>query len=109
MSEVILFLGISLSIIISGPFCDYIKDENRYIQSYKKINDLKEPLKWPDLILCKSPMIKNQENYLNLMTQKFENESEFQILTKKVFFTQPKEFVYAIGIGPTYELGPHFL
>ena len=109
MSEVILFLGISLSIIISGPFCDYIKDENRYIQSYKKINDLKEPLKWPDLILCKSPMIKNQENHLNLMTQKFENESEFQILIKKVFFTQSKEFVYAIGIGPTYELGPHFL
>ena len=43
------------------------------------------------------------------MTHKFENESEFQNLIKKVFFTQSKEFVYAIGIGPTYELGPHFL
>ena len=64
-----ILLLISLGIIYSGPFCEYVKHENRYVQNYQKIRDLKESLKWPDLILCKSPMIKSQENYLNFMTK----------------------------------------
>ena len=95
-------LTISLYIVFIGPFSDFIRNEKRFVQTYQKTNDLKEPLKWPDVVICKSPTTKNKETYKVFMDKKFANESEYQDLIKEVFYTQPKEFVYAFGIGATY-------
>ena len=97
-------LTISLYIVIIGPFSALIEKETRFVQTYKKTNDLKEPLKWPDVVICKSPPNKNKEKYVEFMAKKFANESEYQALMKEVFYTQPKEFVYAIGVGVTYDI-----
>ena len=96
-------LTISLYIVFIGPFSDFIRNEKRFVQTYQKTNDLKEPLKWPDVVICKSPPNKNKEKYIEFMNKTFENESEYQALIKQVFYTQPKEFVYAIGVGDTYD------
>ena len=97
-------LTISLYIVFIGPFSDFIRNEKRFVQTYQKTNDLKEPLKWPDVVICKSPPNKNKEKYIEFMNKTFENESEYQALIKQVFYTQPKEFVYAIGVGATYDI-----
>ena len=62
-----ILLTITFGLIFNGPFSDYIKNENRYVQTYQKINDTDMQLKWPDLILCKSSKIKNVEKYADLM------------------------------------------
>ena len=95
-------LTITFGLIFNGPFSDYIKNENRYVQTYQKINDTDMQLKWPDLILCKSSKIKNVEKYADLMEKYYQNQSEFDNLLTKVFYTKAKDFVYAIGIGSTY-------
>ena len=99
-----ILLVITFGLIINGPFFDYIKNENRYIQTYQKINDIDMQLKWPDLILCKSSKIKNVKKHADFLEGNYKNQSEFDNLLKDVFYTEAKEFVYAIGIGSTYDL-----
>ena len=99
----ILLMIISIGLIFYGPFCDFIKNENRYVQTYHKINELNMPLKWPDIIICKSPMIKDKEKYVDFMKRKYGNESEFAKLKDEVFYTKGEDFVYALSIGSTYE------
>ena len=95
---------VSFVLILSGPFSDYICKENLYIQSYQKVDKINFPLKWPDLIICKSPLNKNEQKYHDFMNMKYENKEEFENLTNEVFFTKPEEIVYAISIGPTYSI-----
>ena len=90
---------VSLVLILSGPFSDYICKEHLYVQSYQKVDKISFPLKWPDLIICKSPLNKNEQKYHDFMNMKYGNEEEFENLTNEVFFTKPKEIIYAISIG----------
>ena len=99
-----LLLAITFGLIFNGPFSDYIKNENIYVQTYQNIKDINMPLKWPDLILCKSSKIKDVQKYTDFMGGKYKNQSEFDNLRKEVFYTEAWEFVYAISIGSTYEL-----
>ena len=59
-------------------------------------------LKWPDLIIFKTPMIKDRQKYS--MKRKYENQSKFDKLKDEVFYTKEENFVYALSIGSTYEL-----
>ena len=81
---------VSLILILSGPFSDYICKEHLYVQSYQKVDKISFPLKWPDLIICKSPLNKNEQKYHDFMNMKYGNEEEFENLTNEVFFTKPE-------------------
>ena len=73
----ILLFAITVGVIISGPFYDFIKRENKYLHTNQKINNIDMPLKWPDLILCKSPMIKDEQKYVEFMRRNYQNQSQF--------------------------------
>ena len=100
----ILLMAVSVGLIFHGPLWDFIKNENRYVQTYHKINELNMQLKWPDLIICKTPMIKDKHKYTDFMKRKHGNQSEFDKLKDEVFYTKEEDFVHALSIGSTYEL-----
>ena len=78
-------MAFSIGLIFHGPFWDFIKNENRYVQTYHKINELNMQLKWPDLIICKTPMIKDRQKYSSIMKRKYENQSKFDKENLTVF------------------------
>ena len=69
--------------------------------------DLTDTLQWPDLTICKSPTTKNGSNYATFMqkgrSKSFANLDEFNDLERETFYTNPEDFITALGISNDYE------
>ncbi len=93
--------GTAFYLICQGPLSDVISGKTSMVQSLVEIGDLKTPIKWPTLMICKNPRDKSKDLFDQFMqkgmNKSFANISEFTDLRDKVFFTKPGELVYAIG------------
>ena len=99
---------VTFYMIFEGPLSDMLKDENTFVQSTISFSEIQEPLKWPALTICNNPFDRNTEKYFEYLNkglygQSFSNESEYKRLFEEAFFTKPKDIVYAIGFGTTYD------
>ena len=97
---------VTFTMISQGPLKEVLDDENIFVQSTLSFNEISEPLKWPALVICRSPFDRNTEKYSEFLTkgfggggQNFSSQSEFQALLEDAFFTQPDDIVHAIGLG----------
>ena len=105
---VLLFLFvITFAIIYHGPLQALFKDDNIFVQSTISLGDIKEPLEWPALTICKHPFYKDREKHNKFLkkarNQSFENKSEYKTLLEESFFTKPSDFVYRIGYSDRFE------
>ena len=64
-----------------------------------KIEDLSEPIEWPDLQICTNPFEKNPDKYQEFMSKSFQDENEFNTLAEAAFFANVNELITAFSIG----------
>ena len=91
----------SLALIYQGPLSSVISGKTTVVQSYINVaKDLKNPVKWPTLMICKNPRDKSKAKFEQFvhkgLTQSFASEQEFNELREQTYFTNPKEIVYAL-------------
>ena len=71
-------------------------------------SDLPQPIEWPDLQICKAPIVKDLDMYKAFLEKShkmsFQNETEFESMAEQIFYTKVNEIITAIGIGPPQNL-----
>ena len=106
-----LLLIITYLIVYKGPLTNIYKEDNiDFVESYKNVKDLEDPIKWPTLAVCKSPIYKDLESY-HIFVGKgrdgfnggFKDETEFNKLKSDAFFTDPNETIFALTIGDDFD------
>ena len=70
-------------------------------------SELEDPIHWPGLAICRSPIFKDKTAFENLNakfnsdTNQFTSEKDFNDSIKEVYLTDPEEIVVAVSIGKT--------
>ena len=79
----------------------YIKDATIFDETEIKIEDLSEPIQWPDLQVCISPAYKNPDKHKEFLHKhnSFQDENEFNTFAEATFFTKVNELITAFSIG----------
>ena len=70
LSQLMVYGGLFLIcwyILWIGPITEVLKNDTKFVESFQNIDDLSEPIEWPDLMICKSPMTKNKEEHKDLI------------------------------------------
>ncbi len=79
----------------------FVSGKTKFIKRFEYPDYFKEPMTWPMLVICKQPAIKSLAAYITFFakgeSQNFTSEEEFHQLQDEVFFTNPKEVVYAVS------------
>ena len=61
----------------------------------------------PALSICKTPIQKDESKYQdflkNIQSDIYTNEEDFNAQVDEIFFNQPKDFILAMNIAPSYE------
>ena len=110
MVSVITFLClfiVAFSIVYQGPLQEIMSGTNMFVKSMLNLNEIENPIKWPDANICKSPFDRNTEKYYEFLAKgrnhSFIDESEYKTFIEESYFTKPEDFIYAFGFGTSYE------
>ena len=85
--------------LLRGGISAYLKDATIFDESEIKIEDLSNPIEWPDLQVCTSPSYKSLDKQEEFLSNSFQDENEFNTLAETAFFTKVDEIITAISIG----------
>ena len=102
ISQLMVYGGLFLIcsyILWIGPITEVLKNDTRFVESFQNIDDLSEPIEWPDLMICKSPMTKNKEKHEDLIENPEKNAS-----LSDVFYIA-EDLINAIVVAKVYETG----
>ena len=110
MITVITFLClfiVTFIIVYNGPLYEIMSGENMFVKSMLNLNEIENPIKWPDANVCRSPFDRNTEKYYQFVAKgrnhSFIDESEYKTLLEESYFTKPEDFIYAFGFGNSYD------
>ena len=88
-------------------FCNIVQTINAKYTYDKYYLELEDPIHWPGLAICRSPIFKDKTAFENLNakfnsdTNQFTSEKDFNDSIKEVYLTDPEEIVVAVSIGKT--------
>ena len=97
---------ITFAIVYNGPLRELFKGHNiDLIESFRRIDELTEPIIWPSIAICKIPFIKDAEKYKQILSnkRKFGNEAEFEQMKNQAFFTYANDTFLALTFGESIE------
>ena len=102
ISQLMVYGGLFLIcwyILWVGPITEVLKNDTKFVESFQNIDDLSEPIEWPDLMICKSPMTKNKEKHKDLIENPEKNTSLSDV------FHHAEDLINAIVVAKGYETG----
>ena len=96
----LILAGYTISMIIQ-PTIDLFGDSTLTVTTNEETKDKTLPFKWPSVVVCKNPIIKDQESYNTFVSKvpqgAFDLEAE-----KQAFYTDPTEYLYNISVSPEF-------
>ena len=83
----------------------YVEDATIFHESEFKLEDLSDPIEWPDLQVCSSPSYKSKDKLKEFESKStsFQDENEYNTYAEAAFFTKVNEILTAINIGFIYD------
>lgn len=93
----IVLLGlVSINIVlISNPTIQLFEGSTLFV-TRKEDTKGKEPFKWPSLVICRNPMIKNETAFETFM-ETFDPEAE-----KNAYFTNVSDYIYDLAVASDF-------
>ena len=96
----VLLSGYTISMIIQ-PTIDLFGDSTLTVTTNEETKDKTQPFKWPSVVVCKNPIIKDQESYNTFVSKVSQGAFDLEA-EKQAFYTDPTEYLYNISVSPEF-------
>ena len=96
----VLLSGYTISMIIQ-PTIDLFGESTLTVTTNEETKDKTQPFKWPSVVVCKNPIIKDQESYNTFMSKVLQGAFDLEA-EKQAFYTDPTEYLYNISVSPEF-------
>ena len=82
----VLLSGYTISMIIQ-PTIDLFGESTLTVTTNEETEDKTQPFKWPSVVVCKNPIIKDQESYNTFMSKVLQGAFDLEA-EKQAFYTE---------------------
>ena len=93
-------VGYTIFMIIE-PTTDLFGDSTLTVTTNEETKDKTQPFKWPSIVVCKNPIIKDKESHKTFMTKVSQGTFDLEA-EKQAFYTDPTEYLYNISVSPEF-------
>ena len=96
----VLLSGYTISMIIQ-PTIDLFGESTLTVTTNEETKDKTQPFKWPSVVVCKNPIVKDQESYTTFISKALQGAFDLEA-EKQAFYTDPTEYLYNISVSQEF-------
>ena len=100
INRLVLLVLVSINFaLISKPTIQLFEGSTLFVTKLEDIKGLKEPFKWPTLVICRNPIIKNATAFGTFIKASEMNGTIDPKAEQEAYYTNVSDYLYDIAVG----------
>ena len=87
--------------MVIPPTIDLFGHSTLTVTTSEETKDKTQPFKWPSVVVCKNPIIKDKVSYDTFMNQVYQGNFDLKA-EKEAFYTEATDYLYQISVSPEF-------